>query len=662
MLFSTNLWLTEVKRIGLIVVLTLAFLIGILFVFEYRGPAYEQPLVALILQIVFVLAISLVVVVVSAKSYLHSGSLNILLIGNAILISSLATTLSAVALSPLLTPFLTENEATTIGSIGILASSFVLFLSAALTYFERSLIIPTSRKAVLATTFFISLLLVAIIGISAGFDLLPVFLSSSGPTLLRILVLFFSAIFYFASAFLFIFRYLRTKSQVLYWYSLGLFLFGLALIAGVLTWTLGDVMYWTASIASYLSSIYILVAVLGSQPKLAPEGYSDKWTEAFRADRKQITSLFANMLEALIYCKIITDQKSKPTDWVFIDVNDAYTRLTGLKRENIIGRKVTDLFPNELKDPADWIGRYGEVALAGKPARFESYGQSIGKWLSVSTYSPKKGFFVSIFEDITERKKAEKLLRQAQAKLQEYAKNLEHLVEERTKQLRDSERLAAIGQTAGMVGHDIRNPLQAITGDLFLIEQELKTIPDCKSEDIVESIAAINENIGYINKIVSDLQDYTRAMQPTITAVNLRSFISDILGGRKIPSEIKLEVEVEANLVLNTDTSYLKRIIDNLVNNAIQAMSNGGKLKIRASEKDDGMATIVVKDTGVGIPDEDKPNLFKPLFTTKAKGQGLGLAVVKRFVEALQGTIAFESQEGKGTTFIIRLPKSTPKS
>ena len=177
MLFSTNLWPTEAKKIGLIIVLALAFLIGLLFVFEFRGTAYEQPLVALILQIVFVLAISLVVVVVSAKSYLHSGSLNILLIGNAILISSLATTLSAVALSPLLTPFLTENEATTIGSIGILASSFVLFLSAALTYFEMSSIMTTNRKAVLATTFFISLLLIAIIGISADFDLLPVFLS-----------------------------------------------------------------------------------------------------------------------------------------------------------------------------------------------------------------------------------------------------------------------------------------------------------------------------------------------------------------------------------------------------------------------------------------------------------------------------------------------------
>ena len=533
MLFSTNLWLTKAQKIGLVVVLALAFLIGLLFVFEFRGSVHEQPLVALILQIVFVLAISLVVVVVSAKSYLHSGSLNVLLIGNAILISSLATTLSAASLSPLLTPFLTENEATTIGSIGILASSFVLFLSAALTYFEMSSIMPTNRKAVLATTFFISLVLVAIIGVSADFDLLPVFLSISGPTILRIFVLFFSAIFYFASAFLFIFRYLRTKSQVLYWYSSGLFLFGLALVAGVLTWNLGDAMYWTAIVASCLSSIYFLVAVLGSQRKMAPEGYSGKWTEAFRADRKQITSLFANMLEALIYCKIITDQKSKPTDWVFIDVNDAYTKLTGLKRENIIGRKVTELFPNEPKDPADWIGRYGEVAVAGKPTRFENYGQSIGKWISVSAYSPKKDFFISIFEDITERKQAEESLKQAQAKLQEYAKNLEYLVEERTNQLRDSERLAAIGQTAGMVGHDIRNPLQAITGDLFLIEQELKSMPDCKSGDIAESIAAINENIGYINKIVSDLQDYTRAMKPTMTAVNIRSFITDILEGSK---------------------------------------------------------------------------------------------------------------------------------
>jgi PAS domain S-box-containing protein len=223
------------------------------------------------------------------------------------------------------------------------------------------------------------------------------------------------------------------------------------------------------------------------------------------------------------------------------------------------------------------------------------------------------------------------------------------------KQLQDQERLAAIGATAGMVGHDIRNPLQAITGDLFLIEQEIKTNRNCKSKDITESIAAINENISYINKIVSDLQDYTRPMKPTLNWIGLRSLITSALQGLIIPDEIRLEVDVKGDLTLKTDATFIKRIIGNLVSNAIQAMSQGGKLTIKAYEKKN-RATITVEDTGVGIEEKDKPRLFKPLFTTKAKGQGLGLAVVKRLVEALNGTIGFESQVGKGTKFIIELP------
>jgi signal transduction histidine kinase len=93
----------------------------------------------------------------------------------------------------------------------------------------------------------------------------------------------------------------------------------------------------------------------------------------------------------------------------------------------------------------------------------------------------------------------------------------------------------------------------------------------------------------------------------------------------------------------------------NLVINAVQAMPHGGKLTIDAFIAE-GRVKISVADTGVGIPEEIKPNLFRPMFTTKAKGQGLGLAVVKRLVEALSGSISFESQEGKGTKFIVELP------
>jgi signal transduction histidine kinase len=105
------------------------------------------------------------------------------------------------------------------------------------------------------------------------------------------------------------------------------------------------------------------------------------------------------------------------------------------------------------------------------------------------------------------------------------------------------------------------------------------------------------------------------------------------------------------------DPDYLKRIVGNLILNAMQAMPHGGRLSVRSKkDKKTGDVLLTVKDTGVGIPDDVKDKLFTPMVTTKAKGQGFGLAVVKRMAEALGGTVTFKSQVGKGTKFIVRLP------
>ncbi len=108
---------------------------------------------------------------------------------------------------------------------------------------------------------------------------------------------------------------------------------------------------------------------------------------------------------------------------------------------------------------------------------------------------------------------------------------------------------------------------------------------------------------------------------------------------------------------LLSDPDFIKRVIENLALNAAQAMPNGGNLKIHAFEnKKTREVTITVVDTGVGIPKNVEGKLFSPMFTTKSKGQGFGLAVVKRMTEALGGTVSFESQQGKGTSFTVRLP------
>ena len=225
------------------------------------------------------------------------------------------------------------------------------------------------------------------------------------------------------------------------------------------------------------------------------------------------------------------------------------------------------------------------------------------------------------------------------------------------KKLEKVQRLAAIGETAGMVGHDIRNPLQAIIGDVYLARTELaSTLESEEKKCALESLEEIEKNIDYINKIVSDLQDYAKTINPVAQETNLEALCKELLQGKDVPKNIKATCNVDSTAkIMVIDDTLLKRVLGNLVSNAIQAMPNGGELTLRAHQEESDIV-IAVQDTGIGIPDKVKPKLFTPLFTTKSKGQGLGLAVVKRMVEALNGTVTFESVEGNGTTFIIRFP------
>ena len=260
--------------------------------------------------------------------------------------------------------------------------------------------------------------------------------------------------------------------------------------------------------------------------------------------------------------------------------------------------------------------------------------------------------------DVTERRRLQEKLEESAVRVEEYATQMEELVNQRLEQLKNSERLAAIGATAGMVGHDIRNPLQAITSDVYLAKAEMASIADGEEKkNALESLEEIEKNVVYINKIVADLQDYARTLKPVVQETNLPKLIDELVAKNGLPQSVKVQVKLQKDAgTVMADSDILKRVLGNLVTNAVQAMPEGGKLVIQAF-KDGADSVITVEDTGVGIPEEARSKLFTPLFTTKSKGQGFGLAVVKRMTEALGGTVAFESEVGKGTKFIIRLPQ-----
>jgi PAS domain S-box-containing protein len=258
---------------------------------------------------------------------------------------------------------------------------------------------------------------------------------------------------------------------------------------------------------------------------------------------------------------------------------------------------------------------------------------------------------LSMHTDITERKKAEDMLKN-------YADDLEGLVEERSKQLAEKERLATIGATAGMVGHDLRNPLQTIVSELYIAKNELIGLPEGQQKAMMqESLDSIKEQAEYMNKIVSDLQDFVRPVEAHKQIISLKELVVSTLAQIAVPKEIQTNLQLAENITLNTDPQLLKRVLINLITNAIQAMPKGGDLIVKAYTNDEGQIGIEVEDTGEGISEEVKPKLFTPLFTTKSKGQGFGLAVCKRVIEAQGGTITFESEIGKGTKFTVLLPK-----
>jgi signal transduction histidine kinase len=177
-----------------------------------------------------------------------------------------------------------------------------------------------------------------------------------------------------------------------------------------------------------------------------------------------------------------------------------------------------------------------------------------------------------------------------------------------------------------------------------------------EKEEIKESIGYIDEQLLYVNKIVLDLQDFAKTAKPQLQRVDLEKTVQDVLSTMNIPENITVSANVEPDFPkINSDPLFLKRIITNLASNAAQAMPNGGRIAITAT-CNANKVIVTVADTGQGIPDDVKDKLFKPLFTTKAKGQGLGLAIVKKLTEALDGKVMVESQLGKGTRFNVEFP------
>jgi PAS domain S-box-containing protein len=344
-------------------------------------------------------------------------------------------------------------------------------------------------------------------------------------------------------------------------------------------------------------------------------------------------------------------------------VNPQMVKLLGYAESEVVGKNLFDFLDQKcIEQSKQFLGKFKQGAKGRFDCELKRKDKSrlyvsIAASLIKDDEGNQSGTLMMV-SDITERRILER-------KVNDYSKHLKYMVDLRTTQLKDanerlikSERLAAIGELAGMVGHDLRNPLAGIKNATYYLKKKGATISETQNKEMLE---IIDKAIDHSDKIINDLLEYSREMHLELTESTLPTLLDAALRMIHVPDRIQLLNNVSEEIAIRVDVDKIMRILLNLIKNAIDAMPEKGTLEISSSHTGD-FIKIAFADTGTGIPKEVLPKIFVPLFTTKAQGMGFGLAICKRIVEAHEGTIKVKTKVNNGTIFTITLPTKSKVS
>jgi PAS domain S-box-containing protein len=341
--------------------------------------------------------------------------------------------------------------------------------------------------------------------------------------------------------------------------------------------------------------------------------------------------------------------------WITTFVNPSMASMIGYSEAEIVGKEFLGFI--EKKQQAKFTD-YLEHRMQGMNERYETVlihknGSKVYVIVEAGPIFDDNGKFAGSLagiQDITDRKNTEQ-------QLEKYSKDLEKMVEERTKALKDAqnqliavEKLSTLGEMAASVGHELRNPLSVIRNAAYLLKSFSRG--DKKIEEYVNLIDAESRNAS---QIVTDLLEYSRIQPMKSDMIDVRQLVNLVLQKEEIPGNIDQEINIPGDLPKALgNTQQISQILLNLIKNAVEAMPDGGKLMISAEALERRLG-IRIQDNGPGIPKEIKNRLFEPLFTTKVRGVGLGLAISKRLADLNQAEIAVESRKGEGSIFTLWL-------
>jgi PAS domain S-box-containing protein len=417
-----------------------------------------------------------------------------------------------------------------------------------------------------------------------------------------------------------------------------------------------------------------------TQTRIATE--RERAAEALRESEERYHALFNNMTEGFALHEMIYDTHGAPCDYRFLDINPAFEHLTGLKREDLIGRTCRQVLSHT---ESVWITTYGRVTLTGEPAHFERYSAELGRHYEVFAYRHAPGQFAVIFMDISERKRSEDEIRRTRDELEErvtertkeLSQTVETLLKEITErrrleqQLLQSQKMESIGRLAGGVAHDFNNLLSGIHGYGEIIQENIA--PD--DEVLQESIGQVLKASMRAAELTRSLLTFSRKQiiipKPVLMSdiiSNTSKFIQRVIG-----EDIEFCTEFHGEeLLIMGDTGQMEQVLMNLATNARDAMPGGGRLSIATRRivvaegtemlydlPSSGKYVLTsVTDTGTGIDNDSMEKLFEPFYTTKevGKGTGLGLSIIYGIIKQHNGSVLVSSEPGTGTTVNIYLP------
>jgi signal transduction histidine kinase len=326
------------------------------------------------------------------------------------------------------------------------------------------------------------------------------------------------------------------------------------------------------------------------------------------------------------------------------DLNVAGTRFEDLIRADVARGQV----PEAVGREEQWLAERMRAHLSDQSTSEQQLGD--GRWILVSERRTGEGGVVGIRTDISARKEAELQLQ----------KTLDEL-KAATERLARQERLSMLGQVAGTVSHELRNPLSAIRNSMALVRQ----LTNGKGTGVERALDRVDRNIERCARIINDILDFTRVRDLSREPVALDAWLGEALAEIAVPASVTVRRELLFGDALPLDRERFRQIIVNLIDNAAQAMVDPGwtpaddrqrAITVR-TEAAGPHVRLSVSDNGPGISQDRLPKIFEPLFTTKSFGVGLGLPTVRQIVEQHGGTIDVESTVDVGTTFTIWLPR-----